>query len=303
MLAQGAEPFDSDQHVFEIKWDGTRCMVYVQQDRSLTLINRREFELLDRYPELQVLSRLPPGTILDGEIIVLEGGRPNFRKLMQREQQRSREKIAMLAPFTPATLVAFDAPFVGGQCWMKRPLIERTAELRRLVTELASPHVIAIEGVIGAGKAFFEKIEKEGMEGLIAKRLQSSYQPGVRSPDWLKLKVATTDDFAVVGFTPGTVKGMLGALIIGHRRGAGGGGTAWDYKGKVGSGFTDDERVQLLTALEQMPELERRPRGAGLPTDAVWRSTGLWCRVRYFEKTHTGMLRAPVFKGFVEPRR
>ncbi len=302
MLAQAAEPFDSPDHVFEIKWDGTRCLAYVEGagpaegTNRVSLINRRRFSLLERYPELEDLARLKRGTVLDGEIVVLSEGKPDFRRLQQREQQQSRAKIDLIRRQAPATFIAFDIIYDGGTAVGKEPLSARLRRLREVVGALGCPHVIAPEGIVGAGKALFARIEQEAMEGLIAKRLGSSYQPGVRSPDWLKIKVATSDDFDVLGFTPGTVKGMLGALLIGQRRSA---GSAWDFKGKVGSGFTDQERVEVLKALEAMPPLPRPPK-KDAPTDAQWRATGLRCRVRYFEKTHTGMLRGPVFKGFVD---
>ncbi len=122
---------------------------------------------------------------------------------------------------------------------------------------------------------------------------------GCGSPDWLKIKVAQSGDFDVLGYTPSTVKGMLGALLLGEpRKGGGGGRFKWDFKGKVGSGLTDEERTTLNGQFAAYPPLKNPPI-KDVPADAIWKTTGLKCRVRYMEKTHTGQLRSPVFRGFV----
>src|SRR5690349_1216266 len=105
MLAQGSEPFDSPDHLFEVKWDGTRCLAFIEPGR-LRLQNRRFIEMRDRYPELDCLRDLtgvPGGTLLDGEIVVLEGGKPSFPKLLRRELQTDPKRVVMLARSLPAT--------------------------------------------------------------------------------------------------------------------------------------------------------------------------------------------------------
>src|SRR5689334_18130003 len=106
MLAKSGKPFDSDQHLFEIKWDGTRALAFV--DREVRLLNRRRIEIGFRYPDLVDLSKLPRGTVLDGEIVVMRDGKPDFAALQSREQTRTPIRIASLAARTPATFVVFD---------------------------------------------------------------------------------------------------------------------------------------------------------------------------------------------------
>lgn len=290
MLAQAADgPFDSAQHLFEVKWDGTRCLAYIEA-RRLQLVNRRNIEMRDRYPELACLERIEPGTILDGEVVVLDGGKPSFQRLQQREHLQDRKRIAILRERLPATLIVFDILYYAGESLLATPLRERKARLSAAITAFGDPHVIASDFIVERGKAYFNAVEKAGLEGIMAKRLDSPYVPGKRSPHWLKIKVAQTGVFEIVGFTPHETAGdMIGALIIAERV-----GRRWAYKGKVGSGFTELERREFhtrLSAATPMPPLKDGPK------DGVWREAKLRCVVRFFEKTGIGMLRAPVYKG------
>ncbi len=291
MLAVASEPFDSDKHLFEIKWDGTRCLAFIESGR-LRLQNRRHIEMRPRYPELECLLQLPSGTLLDGEIVVLENGKPSFPKLQQREHLQEPRKIAMAAQRLPATLIAFDLLFLGGESLLKRPLNERRAALAKVVAQLRSPHVIAADHVVGAGKAYFAAAEKAGLEGIMAKRLDSPYQPGKRSPHWAKIKVAQTGVFQVLGFVRRPDELTVKSLIVGEPHGRG-----WHYKANVGSGLTEPQRKLLYDHLIDGPPLKNPPKDG--PRDAVWRESRLRCAVRYFEKTAVGKLRAPVFVGMV----
>lgn len=293
MLAQLGEPFDSPDFLFEVKWDGTRCIALIDADR-IRLQNRRYIEMRERYPEFTCLQRLAPGTVLDGEIVVLEQGKPSFPKLQQREHLVDPNRIAIVARRLPATLIAFDLLYDAGECILRLPLVQRKARLDAVVRRLASPHVIASDYVPGEGVRYFNAAEKHGLEGIMAKRLNSPYVPGARSPHWLKIKVAQSGQYEIVGYTPHEKdRDAIGALIIGEKH-----GTRWDYKGKVGSGFTDVDRREFMKLLRSAPPLARPPRDG--PKDGVWRQSGLRCVVRYFEKTKIGMLRAPVYKGIVQ---
>jgi len=292
MLARStAEPFDSDLHLFEIKWDGTRALAFVESGR-LRLQNRRLVELGERYPEFEVLRKLPSGTLIDGEVVVLAGGKPSFAKLAQREHVRDPRRIALLCRRLPATLIAFDILFQRGRDVMKRPLVDRKPLLAELVRGLDSPHVIACDFVIGPGRRYFSEVEKIGLEGIMAKRLASAYQPGKRSDDWLKIKVATDTELDVIGFTlQGNAVDAVGALLLGEKHGA-----RWLFRGKVGTGFTDHQRREFFRLLNAGPRLSQPPTDG--PKDGIWRRTGKRCVVRYFEKTEHGMLRGPVFHGW-----
>jgi DNA ligase D-like protein (predicted ligase) len=295
MLAQAAmEPFDSSDFLFEIKWDGTRCIALFD-GAHLTLQNRREIEMRERYPELACLSGLAAGTVLDGEIIVLDAGRPSFNKLARREQTREPGQIAALARQLPATLIAFDLLYEAGTSLLARPLRERRERLSALVRKLGSPHVIAADYIIGQGIRYFQAVEEHQLEGIMAKRLDSPYLPGKRSPHWVKIKVAETGEFDILGYVPRDNEPVISALIVGHKN-----GSRWVFKAKVGSGFTEAVRAEWFEILRDAPALKNPPKDG--PREAVWRTPAVRCYVRYFEKTPTGKLRAPVFKGLVSQK-
>jgi bifunctional non-homologous end joining protein LigD/DNA ligase-1 len=246
-----------------------------------------------RYPELACLVNLPPGTVLDSEIVVLENGKPNFNRLMQRDHISDAKRVAMLAERIPATLMAFDLLYDGGKDVMRQPLTERRARLAELIAKLNNQHVIVPSYVIGHGKQYFAGTEQLALEGVMAKRLAGRYQPGQRSEHWVKIKVARVDPFHIIGFTQRDTQPFISALIIAMRQ-----GRRWMLKGKVGAGFTEHQRGEFYQALADAPPLTQPP--AGGPADAQWRHSGLTCNVRYFEKTVTGQLRGPVFEGLVQ---
>lgn len=294
MLAQAADgPFDSSDHLFEIKWDGTRCLAFIEKDR-LRLQNRRNIEMRDRYPELACLRRLPAGTVLDGEIVILEEGKPSFNKLQQREHLLNPARITALSKRIPATLIAFDVLYEAWKNVTAVPLSERRLRLIELVKSLGDPHVIVPDHIVEHGCAYFAGAKKLALEGIMAKRLDSPYLVGKRSRHWLKIKVAETAEFELVGYVPREGDAAVSALVIAKReRGK------LVCKGKVGSGFTEQDRREFFRQLSKLPGLDER--AVGGPAEAVWKRTGLRCAVRYFEATKSGMLRAPVFKGLIGP--
>lgn len=295
MLAESiGDPFDSAQHLYEIKWDGTRCIA-LADGSGLRLQNRRYFELRERYPELACLANLPNGTAIDGEIVVLESGKPSFNKLLQRDQQREAKKIKMLARRLPATFIAFDILYDAGEDVMRTPLLDRKARLTAALEKLNNPHVLAPDHVIGQGVAFFEAAAAAGLEGVMAKRLDSPYTPGKRSAYWTKIKVAREEVFDIIGFTQRAGAPVASALVLGRQRDG-----KWVCYGKVGSGFTEALRAAFYAQLIDAPPLSDPPRDANTPPDALWRLSGLRCEVRFFEELETGALRAPVFRGLVD---
>ena len=293
MLAQSAEAaFNSKDHLFEVKWDGTRCVAFIEKDR-LRLQNRRFLEMKHRYPELAALKRLPAGTVLDGEIVVLEDGKPSFNRLQKREHLLDERKISILSKELPATFIVFDLLYLSGKSTMDERLDFRRRTLKEIVGKLANPHVIASEFITEHGSNYFAAVEGLGLEGIMAKRLDSPYVEGKRSKNWLKIKVAQEANYEIIGFTKQDTTDFISALLIGERR-----GRSLYYKGKVGSGFTERQRKLYFEELSRLDVLARPPKDG--PREAVWRHTGLKCRVRFFEKTKTGKLRAPVFQGLIK---
>jgi bifunctional non-homologous end joining protein LigD len=187
MLAQKGEPFDSGEHLFEIKWDGTRMLAFVEGG-GYRLVNRHRAERTLQYPEMACLTELPAGVILDGEVVVFHEGRPDFGRLLSRDQAGSPFKIRLSARSMPATYVVFDLLYEGYCSLLDRPLVERRERLRQLVEDLRRPQVVLSEGIVGPGRVLFEEVCRLGLEGVVAKRLSSRYRPGKRTTAWLKIK-------------------------------------------------------------------------------------------------------------------
>jgi len=185
MLAKPGAPFDSSEHLFEIKWDGTRVLAFVDS-HSYRLINRHRADVTDRYPELAFLHDLPAGTVLDGEVVVLRQGKPDFGLLLSRNQARASLKIQSLARTFPATYIVFDLIYHRFESLLASPLWARRQRLDRVVQACANSRLVFSEGIVGSGRAFFEAVCRQGLEGVVAKRLDGRYRPGRRA--WIKIK-------------------------------------------------------------------------------------------------------------------
>jgi bifunctional non-homologous end joining protein LigD len=290
MLARTSEPFDSDRHLFEIKWDGLRALAFVEAG-AWRIRNRNGVDVTSRHPELEGLARVPTGTILDGEIVVLRDGRPDFQALQSRWNVDDPLRLAPLVRSTPVTYVVFDLPYAGGEPLLDRPLEERRARLEELVAGLGDGRLVFSDGVQGSGQAYFREAAAQGLEGVMAKRLGSRYLPGRRGDAWLKIKCRRELLCAIIGYLP-EGEGDFKSLIVaapdeGRLR----------CVGRVGSGIDLGERRRL------MDWLRRHPRSEPLvPCDlrGRWVEPGLACRVTYHERTRSGDLRAPVFVELVE---
>ncbi|MFZ2088200.1 MAG: non-homologous end-joining DNA ligase [Desulfobaccales bacterium] len=292
MLAYAApSPFDSKRHLFEIKWDGTRCLLF-QNDGKIRLQNRRLEPITHRYPELADLPRSlhSQNAILDGELVVLSGGLPNFSRLQQREQLADPVKIALLSRTIPAAYVVFDILWLNGDLVTALPLTARKELLTGILKE--SPHLIESQFILEKGRTFFEEVVARGLEGVMAKTLTGPYLIGRRSRAWLKIKPRLEKVCAVMGYTQGSGarQGTFGALLLATRK-----GEAWQYRGKVGSGFTGADLEDLRRRLRELeiasPPLAHPPAVRGVK----WVRPELWVRVSYQEETGRGHFRAPVF--------
>lgn len=291
MLAQSRpDPFDSDEYLFEIKWDGTRALAFIGD--QLKIQNRRLVCIQERYPELAELSRLPGQTVIDGELVVLCGGKPSFAKLQQRDSLSDPLRIQLSSERLPATFVAFDLLYLEGRALLSEPLIQRRRLLKDLAQSAGLPHLIHSDFITGNGIDYFKAIEGQQMEGIMAKRLDSRYLPGDRPASWLKIKVAQCDVYWIIGFTVRDDGSAVSALLLGERRDG-----RWQYRGKVGSGFNEPQRRALLEHLSQLPAQQYK--FAGAPAPARWITPRLRARIRYFEMTKDMKLRSPVFEHFV----
>ncbi|MCB9466291.1 MAG: hypothetical protein H6682_21535 [Candidatus Eisenbacteria bacterium] len=287
----GDAPFDSPDHLFEWKWDGFRALVSRTSD-GLGIRSRRDRDLRPRFPDLDFLEALPEGCLVDGEIVALEDGKPSFELLLRRERTRSESQVGRLAQTSPVIFVAFDLLFDREQRVTSETLLERRERLRPIMESLAHPRGLFSEGLVGPGKKLFEDAVSRELEGVVAKRTSSRYHSGKRSDDWIKIKRSQTVLCVILGFLRDETGGLKSLVVAAEVDGT------LTCVGRVGSGFTEELRRTLL------PVLEARIRTTPIvPTDldGVWIEPGLFCRVSYVEKTGAGMLRAPVFRGLIEP--
>lgn len=298
MLAESAEgPFDSPRHLFEIKWDGYRCLGFLEKGRT-TLISRNGHDISYSFPELRGLHRLlrVGEAVVDGEVVAFEGDRPSFGKLQRRGRMTDARQIALASASIPVVFVAFDLLFAGGEDLTRRSLESRLESLSEV---LGTSEVAAIsQAVPERGKALFEGIVRSrGLEGLVAKELGSPYLPGRRTSYWLKIRNVRGADCVIGGYTLNG-PGRLASLILGVFA------TRLVCIGKVGTGISGEEGRRLLEILEPVP---RSPFPGGVPPDiargAVWVKPDQVCAVEYLELSTDGRLRHPSFKGLREDKR
>lgn len=290
MLAKLGEPFSSDEFLFEVKWDGIRAIACIDQD-SYDMRTRRRNVMTPRYPEFEVLQQLPPGTVLDGEVVCLDSeGKPDFPSVIGREHSKHASTIRSNAAKNPAVFMVFDLLYRDFDPILKSPLTERRAQLQELLAALASPHVAFSDGIVGDGESLFAETCAQDLEGVVAKRMASHYAPGKRTGAWLKIKRSRQVQCLILGYT--LRERQLRSLIIATNDDEG----VLRCVGKVGSGLSDELRDDLLEELTQ-----RRIPEPLIPCKipGEWVTPGLYCTVSFMEWTSSYELRAPVFKELI----
>jgi bifunctional non-homologous end joining protein LigD len=310
MLAKMGElPRDGDaEWGYEIKWDGVRVLAH-QRRGSWALVSRRGENVTARYPELAALGeQLGEHTaVLDGEVVALDDrGVPSFQLLQSRMGLTSAAAVKQRVVDTPVTFMIFDVPHLDGRCSRELPYERRHPLLESL--ELAGDHWQTPRGHRGDGRKLLEAAREQGLEGIVAKRLDSPYRPGKRTGEWIKARVWRRQEFVIGGYTPGegSRANRVGSLLVAYydkRASELGRGERQRliFAGGVGSGLKEGE-IELLTR-----ELNRRRRGTspfevGAPRGpkaklAVFCEPELVCEAQWTQWTREGTLRQPAFKG------
>lgn len=289
---------DDGAWAYEFKWDGSRTIAYVEGGR-VRLMTRGDRDATSRFPELRGLGEAlgSLAVILDGEVIALdENGRPSFEALQPRLQVASGDRALHLAARTPVTYMVFDVLHVDGQPTMGRPYEER----RRLLGGLGlkAERWLVPPSHSGPGTEVLEAARSAGLEGVVAKRLDSLYLPGRRSRYWIKTKLVRTQEVVIGGWTEGsgTRHGRIGSLLVGLPEEGGG----LRYAGKVGTGF-DEEMLRSLQGLLSERRRHDPPFSSGLTAadraGASWAEPSLVGEVRFTEWTKAGRLRQPSWRG------
>ncbi len=286
MQAASAEaPFSSPEYIFEVKWDGLRCIVFRDPEGRVRLQDRGLKDLTADLPEIAAAARrIPPGSVVDGELVATDSdGRPDYPRLRERLTGGAR-----LSDAIPTAYLAFDALYLEGKPLLRQPVVRRRARLAKAVE--TGGHLFVPDHIDEDGVELFEACLERGLEGVVAKHKMSPYVTGQRSPFWLKVKAVKSDDFVVIGWIGDR---PFDALVVGYHE---------DGRllpcGTVGGGYDDAAMDAIRSAMIELSTgespLEPRP----IMTRPVhWVRPELVVNVRYSEWSPDGTLRFPIFNG------
>jgi bifunctional non-homologous end joining protein LigD len=286
MQAASAEaPFSSPDYLFEVKWDGLRCIVFRDPEGRVHLQDRGLHDITADVPEVTAAAkRIPPGSVIDGELVATDkDGRPDYPRL--------RERLAGgagLIDKIPTAYLAFDALYLEEKPLLRQPLNRRRARLKKAVE--AGGHIFVPDHIEEDGVELFEACLERGLEGVVAKHKLSPYVPGQRSPFWLKVKAVKSDDFVVIGWLG---EKPFDALVVGYHE---------DGRllpcGTVGGGY---DQGAIGAIRDSLIELETEDSPLDPPPIMVspvhWVRPELVVSVRYSEWSPDGTLRFPIFNG------
>jgi bifunctional non-homologous end joining protein LigD len=284
---------------YEFKWDGVRAIVDVAR-RRVRLTSRNLKDMSASYPELAALGDLTGDRrlVLDGEIVALDpaGGAPSFARLQLR--MHVAKPTAQLLATVPVRLYLFDVLEIDGRAVVDQPYQRRREQLDQLDLNRELVQTPPWFTDAGRGPDLLAAARESGLEGVVAKRLQSAYRPGRRSPDWIKTALERTTEAIIVGWRPGGGRreGMIGALVLGGYDDRG----RLVHIGDVGTGFTEQALRQLA---DQLGPLHRDsspldvPAPRGYARGARWVEPKLVGEVAYRTLSPDRRLRHPSWRG------
>lgn len=286
MQAASAEaPFSSPEYVFEVKWDGLRCILFRDPEGRVRLQDRALKDITADLPEVVAAAkRVPPGSVIDGEVVATDSdGRPDYTRLRRRLAAGAAAKDEI-----PTAFLAFDALYLEGRPLARQPLIRRRGRLGKAVE--GGGHIFVPAHIENDGVELFEACLERGLEGVVAKHVQSPYVPGQRSPFWLKVKAVKSDDFVVIGWIG---ERPFDALVVAYQE---------DGRllpcGTVGGGYDDQARPALVQRLADLATDESPLEPSAIMTRPVhWVRPELVVSIRYSEWSPDGTLRFPIFNG------
>jgi bifunctional non-homologous end joining protein LigD len=287
-------PRDEAQWGYEIKWDGVRAIAYLPPGH-LTLVSRNLREITGQYPEVRGIARELDGrpVALDGELVAFDDeGRPSFQRLQHRMHVASDSEVRRRMRDVPVTYVVFDLLHLDGATLFEEPYEQRRELLESLRLDGESWQTPAYHR--GEGAALLEASRTQGLEGIVAKRLDSPYRPGKRGRDWLKVKNVRGQEVVIGGWLPGKGRreGELGALLVGYYDDG-----ALRYAGKVGTGFGAADLRLLRERLEPLRADASPFEGRQPQKGSIFVAPELVAQVEFAEWTNAGTLRHASYEG------
>lgn len=286
MLLTESDPFDSDEHLYELKLDGIRAVAYLEPGHT-ELRNKRNKILNVTYPELKGLhQQTSKRCIIDGELVAMTDGKPNFFEVQKRSLMTDQFKIELSAKNKPVQFVAYDILYLDDKQITDIPLIKRKKLLEETIRENNSLTITRY--IQNQGINFYNAVAKQDLEGIVAKRKTSLYYMGKRSKDWVKFKKMMESDLIICGYVPGD-EGGIKSLVLGayHE------GELID-QGHVALGISKEDAMIIQKFAVVYPE---KALFEQYSPDTLWFKPELVCKVEYMMRTQSGYLRQPVYKG------
>lgn len=292
LLYEEREPFDDRDYIYELKLDGIRCLAYLGP-KTVTLQNKRFKDITATYPELSDMRRcVKKRAILDGELVVLTDGKPDFYALQKRSLMTDPFRRELAANRNPVQFAAYDVIYFDGKDLTDVPLMERKAILSE---NIAEGHGLGIARYIEErGIAFFALAKARQLEGIVAKKKDGLYHIGKRTRDWVKIKVMQDEDLLICGYQPDG-DGEVKDLILGYYDENG----RLQCRGKVYLGVSQEER-HFIGEFAKKNAVKRA--WFDRYKYAVWLKPELVGTVRYMHETESGGMRQPVWKGLREDK-
>ena len=280
---------------FEVKWDGIRALIHLSES-GIRIVSRNGNDLTNQFPELIAREsfRCKQG-VFDGEICCLDAeGKPQFHHVISRMHTTGKNKINSAVNSKKAMCYLFDVGFLDGFDVRHYP-IEKRRQL--LANSIGSKIPYRISEPMEDGEALFDAIEMRGMEGIIAKRRRSTYQSGVRSMDWIKVKTRQLAECHIIGYTEGKGdrRGLIGSFHLAEKD-----GDKWIYRGRVGTGFDQSELKRLSKLVRKLP-IEKKLIEEMVDEEnmTTWVKPDLECRIQYASMSSNNSFREPVFLSLI----
>jgi bifunctional non-homologous end joining protein LigD len=290
MLAKESDiAFDDKEWIYEIKWDGYRCIAEVNK-KDVLMYSRNGNTFNSSYPLIaDAIKKLNINAVLDGEIIVLnEKGDPSFQLLQHYDSE----------PDHPIQFYVFDVLSINGTDTTDLPLLERKTLLKKLLKK--SEIIKYSDHIVGSGIDFFAVAKERNLEGIMAKRADSLYTPGERTGEWLKIKHHQSQEAIIAGFTqPAGSRKYFGALVLAIKN-----RNELKYVGHTGSGF-DHATLKKLSDLLRPLIRQKSPFKENIKTNmpVTWVKPELVCEIKYAEITRDGHMRHPIFLRLREDKK